>query len=235
MKALILAAGLGSRLAPLTNSRPKSLIRINGKEILAKQIDNLLDNNILDITVIAGYLANMTKEFLNSRYPQVNVIINQEYDITNNMFSAYLAKDLLNGEAFFMMNADVFFDSSIIKALLNIKYENAIATDIDNYIEESMKVVSNGDRLVGISKAYTAQQCLGTSIDIYKFSGKAGEKFFIKAQQYIEQRNERKLWSEVAINDILLEADFYACPINDGRWIEIDNHDDLALANKIFI
>lgn len=55
MKALILAAGMGTRLAPLTNNLPKSLVTVNGKPILVKQIENLYENNIIDITVIAGY------------------------------------------------------------------------------------------------------------------------------------------------------------------------------------
>ena len=55
MKALILAAGLGTRLAPLTNDRPKSMVMVNGKPILVKQIENLLNNNTTDITIITGY------------------------------------------------------------------------------------------------------------------------------------------------------------------------------------
>ena len=57
MKALILAAGLGSRLAPITDNCPKSLVKVNGKPILMKQIENLHENGITDITVVSGYKA----------------------------------------------------------------------------------------------------------------------------------------------------------------------------------
>ena len=67
MKALILAAGLGTRLSPLTNDRPKSLVAVNGKPILFKQIENLLENGIADITIVSGYKSEVLKEAVNDR------------------------------------------------------------------------------------------------------------------------------------------------------------------------
>ena len=90
MKALILAAGLGSRLAPLTDNCPKSLVQVNGKPILFKQIDNLHENGITDITVISGYLGNIMADELAKNYPDVKVIHSVDYATTNNMYSAYL-------------------------------------------------------------------------------------------------------------------------------------------------
>lgn len=74
---------------------------------------------------------------------------------------------------------------------------------------------------------------LGASIDVYKFSSDAGKKFFGKCAEYIESKKELKMWSEVALNDILKDVEFRACPLV-GRWLEIDNHDDLAAAEKLF-
>lgn len=74
---------------------------------------------------------------------------------------------------------------------------------------------------------------MGASIDVYKFSADGGKAFFNKCAEYIEDRHELKMWSEVALNDILSEVEFQACPLK-GRWLEIDNHDDLAAAEKLF-
>lgn len=233
MKALILAAGLGTRLAPITDDRPKSLVPVNGQPILLKQIENLLENGITDITVVSGYKGDMLKKTVLGIYPDIKIIHSVDYATTNNMYSAYLAKEAMSGEAFLMMNADVFYDASVVTALLRDESPNAIVTEMGRYIEESMKVVEENGRIVKISKAITPEEALGVSIDVYKFSREGGAAFFGKCTEYIEGKGELKLWSEVALNDVLSEVDFKACPLV-GRWLEIDNHEDLAAAEKLF-
>ena len=233
MKALILAAGLGTRLAPITDTRPKSLVPVNGKPILIKQIENLHENGVTEITVISGYMSNVLEEEVKKLFPEIKIIESVDYANTNNMYSAWLGKEFVNNEPFLMMNADVFFDASVIGELLNDKYENAIVTDIGTYFEESMKVIQKNGRLVEISKQITKKDALGASIDVYKFNSAGAKAFFNKCEDYILNKKELKKWSEVALNDILSEIEFVACPLL-GRWLEIDNHDDLAAAEKLF-
>lgn len=233
MKALILAAGLGSRLAPITNDRPKTLVPVNGKPIIFKQIENLHENGITDITIVSGYKADILERAVHELYPEIVFIENIDYTTTNNMYSAFIARNVIGNNDFLMMNADVFYDSSVLKALLLFKAPNAIVTDIGMFIEESMKVVQKNGRLVEISKTIKPEDALGSSIDVYKFSVEGGQAFFQKCAEYIEDRKELNKWSEIALNDIMEEINFQACPL-DGRWLEIDNHQDLAAAEKIF-
>ena len=233
MKALILAAGLGTRLAPITNDRPKSMVPVNGKPILVKQIENLLNNGITDITIITGYRSEVIEDLVANNYPMIKIIKSEDYQNTNNMYSAYLARNVLKDEDFLMMNADVYYDEEIISELLDEKYENAIVTDIGSYNDESMKVIFDGSRITAISKQITKEEALGNSIDVYKFSKEAGQAFFEKCKEYIEEKQELKMWSEVALNAILDEVAFVPCPLK-GRWVEIDNHDDLRLAEELF-
>ena len=233
MKALILAAGFGSRLAPITDTVPKSLVPVNGKPILFKQIDNLIANGINDITVVSGYKADALAKAVNDNYNGVKIVESVDYATTNNMYSAYLGIGEVGTDGFLMMNADVFYDESVITALLECPSPNAIVTDIGTYNEESMKVIEKDGRLVEISKIITKEDALGSSIDVYKFDSVGATAFYNKCKEYILDKKELKKWSEVALNDILCEVEFKACKLV-GRWFEIDNHEDLAAAQKLF-
>jgi len=233
MKALILAAGVGSRLSPLTDRLPKSLIDVNGTPILMHQIECLHLCGITDITVVAGYLASTLVAAVRGKYPEISVIESAEYAVTNNMYSAWLARKSMTGHGFIMMNADVFFDASVLRALLDCPHPSAVCVDVGRYMEESMKVTEQNGRLTAIAKTIPAGEALGTSIDVYKLSPEAGDAFFARCGEYIEGRGDRRQWSEVALNDIFASVDFYVCPLV-GRWLEIDNHEDLAAARMLF-
>ena len=233
MKALILAAGIGSRLLPITNEIPKSLVEVNGVPILYKQIKNLQKNEITDIIIVSGYKSEVLMDFIDKNFKNITIIQSTDFINTNNMYSAYLARDLLYGEEFLLMNADVFFDEQIVTDLLNNPHGDLIATDVGSYNEESMKVIEKGGRIVDISKQITEDEALGNSIDVYKFSSEGGKEYFKACKKYIEEQGEFQLWSEVALKDALDKADFRPAPIK-GRWMEIDNMDDLEKAEKIF-
>ncbi len=236
-KALILAAGLGSRLAPKTNDRPKCLVPVNGKPILLKQIENLKQNDIFDITIVSGYKADILEATVHREHPKVKIIESPNYATTNNMYSAYLGiKSMFsdgNIRPFYMMNADVFYDASIITSLESDKRYNLIAVDIGRYIEESMKVIEKDGRLSTISKHVKPEDALGCSIDVYKFGSDGGRAFFNRCIEYIEKKKELKMWSEVALNDAFIDVEFHASPLN-GRWLEIDNYEDLVAAEFLF-
>lgn len=236
-KALILAAGLGTRLAPITNDRPKSLVPVNGKPILLKQIENLKENGIVDITIVSGYRADTLEKAVHELYPEISIVESVDYATTNNMYSAYLGIKSMFPDGsirpFYMMNADVFYDACVIKALENDERQNLIVVDIGRYIEESMKVIEKDGRIITISKQITPEEALGCSIDVYKFGADGGSAFYECCVDYIEKQKELKKWSEVALNDALADVVFQTCPLV-GRWLEIDNREDLVAAEKLF-
>lgn len=95
-----------------------------------------------------------------------------------------------------------------------------------------MKVVQREGRLVHIAKTVPKEEALGASIDVYKFSPPAARAFFDRCEAYIRS-GQRDLWSEVALDDILQEVIFRACPLT-GRWLEIDDEKDLRAADALF-
>ena len=108
MKAIILAAGIGSRLRPLTNNIPKCLVEVNNKSIIEYQIDAYLEAKVEEIIIITGYLSKHLVEFIQKKYKSENIkfIENKNYNDTNNMYSLYLAKDYLLDKNFILSNAD---------------------------------------------------------------------------------------------------------------------------------
>ena len=165
------------------------------------------------------------------------IVESVDYATTNNMYSAYLGIKAMfpdgNIRPFYMMNADVFYDASVITALEKDARSNLVVVDMGRYIEESMKVIEKDGRLVAISKQITPEEALGCSIDVYKFGADGGKTFFDRCVEYIEVKKELKKWSEVALNDAFADSTFQACPL-EGRWLEIDNHEDLAAAEALF-
>ena len=234
MKALILAAGIGSRLSPLTDYTPKSMVTVNGKPIIFQQIESLLSYGIDDITIAVGYMGkelavSVKRNFLGAN---IKIVNNARYYETNNMYTAHLCKDRFYGKEFIMLNADVFFEKDAISCLRACARDNIIITDVNTYNEESMKVTVDNGRITRISKDVSKSDVYATSIDVYKFSSSASKSFFDKCTDYII-RGELNLWSEVALNDILAYHDFYPCNYS-GKWMEIDTLDDLQKAGETF-
>ena len=104
MKALILAAGKGTRLKPLTNTKPKILLNFGNSNILDYLINCLNENNINDIYVVVGYRSDQIKKKFKGK---VNFILNKKYNTTNSIYSLFLSKKKLNNSNFFLINGDI--------------------------------------------------------------------------------------------------------------------------------
>lgn len=233
MKAVILAAGLGSRLRPITNEVPKCMVPVNGIRIIDKQIDNLLVNGIDNIYVVDGYKAKILATHLKETYPQVHIISNPRYAETNNMYSLFLVSQYVKGEEFLLMNSDVYYDAGIIKGMLEGDNQSKIACDRSMYLEESMKITIDGNKINHISKKITEYEYYAVSIDVYRISSKDSTALFKEIEDTIVARKDENSWTEVALDNIFKDTNFKPCVIN-GRWFEIDNHDDLRKAEEIF-
>lgn len=239
-KAVILAAGIGSRLYPITKVMPKSLVKVCDKEILKYQIQGYLNAKIeeKDISIVTGYRTNDFKMYLDKNYPQVKIIENTDYLTTNNMYSLYLALNSLKDESFdylFINNADCLYEEKMMFDFVNCDFENAIACEINSYIDESMKIITDEqNRIINIAKTISQSDAAGVSIDLYKYSKQASIELYNIVRDFIEVKQDLKQWTEVAFPYLFKKVSVYPFDIKHRKWVEVDNIDDLILADKKF-
>ena len=235
MQAIILAAGLGTRLRPITDEVPKCMVPVNGVRIIDKQIDNLHKAGVNDIVIVGGYKADVLKKHL-ERYDGITFVSNSRYAETNNMYSLYLALKHTGGSGFLLMNADVYFDANIIEGLLEKDEEDKslIACDRSGYFEESMKITTDkSGKIKHIGKQIAEDEYYAVSIDVYKLNADAVDILSREVYDTIEVKKDENLWTEMALDDIFDKTEFVPYVIR-GRWFEIDNHEDLYRAEELF-
>lgn len=237
MKAIILAAGIGSRLRPITDDKPKTLTKVNGRPMLDYLISNLVDNNISDIIICTGFKSGQIINFCRDKYLSVNFsfVLNKNFDTTNNMYSLYLARQHLNDDII-LMNADLVYGSNVIRDLLKQK-TSSVAVDVGNFIDESMKIiVDNKNKIISISKKIAESKAYGSSIDVYKINKSDCDTIKNEMKRIIEEKKDLNQWTEVMLDNLFQARKLIAspCDIGSEKWFEIDNFEDLAKAEILF-
>jgi len=238
MKAVILAAGVGSRLGSITYEKPKCMVRVGGKPILGHQILAYISAGIKDIIVVTGYKSNTVEEYCKKiKGADIRIIENKDYETSNNMYSLYLTKEAVAGKEFLLSNGDVVCDPLIICELLHNEISDAIVCDKGAYNKESMKIVVGASGHVhDISKEIPASVSYGNSIDVYQFSSASSASFFEEVSKIIEEEHNVRDWVEVALQRALKNGQLKMKPfdIRGKHWVEIDDEKDLLLADKLF-
>jgi len=228
-KAVILAAGVGSRLRPLTDDVPPCLLKINSITILEHQIKNLEKCGIEQVTVVTGHKAEKIKEFIQETFKDRNLtfnfIHNEYYSTTSNLFSLWLARGTFEG-GFICLNSDTVFDVEILKSLLESEGDICLAVDKKECTEEDMKVkVKNG--IIKIDKRIPKEEVYGEFIGIANFSER-GEKKLIHALSNMPTDMRRKGYVSIGIQG-LIDRGHKVCEVEIQRrfWKEIDFIEDL--------
>lgn len=238
MRAVILAAGAGSRLDFITRKKPKGMVTIGGRPILGHQIQAYIKAGIRDIIIVAGYKSDIIKEYCQrNKTANIKIIENKDYESTNNMYSLYLAKEEVAGRDFLLSNGDVVADPRIIYELVLSEISDAIACDKASYNKESMKITLDASGYIDdISKEIVSSTAYGNSIDIYKLSATSSTRLFEEISRIIEVENNVKDWVEVALQRLLRDGRLKMRPfdIEGKHWVEIDDRKDLSLADKLF-
>lgn len=236
MKAIILAAGQSLRLRPITNNKPKCLLKVGNKIIIDHQIETLHKNKIKDVVVVVGFCANQLINHLKKNHPNINFIFikNEEYATTNPTYSLWLAKNYLNDNILYL-NADVLFDPKIIKKIITHDKPSVTAIQKGVWEEEEVNVITNNKfKVLKIGKQINQDKNCGEFIGVTKFS-KAFNKKLIKALDFYVSNGENKKFAADAINLAINKfgAQLFVEDITKFPSIEIDTLEDYKKAQSI--
>ena len=234
MKAVVLAAGQGTRIRSVHGEHPKCLIEVDGSTILNHQLEALSMAGINEIAIVVGYEKEQiisyvrTKSLINQR---IQFIENAAFAITNNIYSLWLALDWLRGDSFVVLNADVIFDSEILQSALRLSAPISMIID-PLWRDETMKVIIEEDRVTKMSKKISHEEFNGTYIGITVFSKFIQSQFFREMRELIASGRVNEFYN-IAVQQLGNKGIFVGFTSTEGlAWAEIDDPVDLSFAQR---
>ena len=243
-KALIIAAGLGSRLKKHTENLPKCMLDFGGKTLLQRQLDAYKNNSITDISVIRGYKKEKIK------YKGLKYFENSDYKNNNILNSIFYAEDFINGNII-ISYSDILFDSTVVKRLLKSNHDISVVVDIDwrgyyvgrkdHPISEAENVILNSNNEVEkIGKINTGnEEVHGEFIGMIKLTGRGAETFKehfhrLKRIYWNKPFQRAKTFQKAYLTDFIQELVDIGikvhCVIIESGWKEIDTVEDYKKA-----
>jgi choline kinase len=236
MKAVILAAGIASRLRPLTDHSPKCLLEIGDKSLLQRTIDALLANDINEIVIVTGYLHKMIEDFVTTHYTSLKVefIYNERYESTNNIYSLWLAKASVLEQDTLLLDSDILFDKKIITTLLASACPTCLALNKHPLGEEEIKVIADANhRIEEISKVCSIANAAGESIGIEKMSKEFVRTLFAELDVMISNQQDNIFYEAAFENVIRQGATMYAVDTTPYFSMELDTVEDFRQAQQL--
>jgi choline kinase len=237
MKAIVLSAGQGSRLLPLTTSRPKCLVEFSGRSLLEWQLDALHVAGVSEAVVVTGFGAEQVEAMLAERAPvglKVRTIYNPFYKLADNLATCWLVREEMQGD-YLILNGDTLIEPAIVRRLLEAPAA-PITVTIDRksqYDADDMKVRTQGSRLTAIGKTLT-DDIDGESIGFLRFSREGGARFVEQIERVMRTPEGVKLWYLSAINSLAQAGCVIEVASIEGlQWGEVDFHPDVAKARTM--
>ena len=237
MKALILSAGQGSRLLPLTQDLPKCLLPIGAHTLLEWQIKAIAACGLNDISVVTGFKAELMERELARMAPpglRITPIFNPFYKVADNTGSCWLARGAMQGD-FLLVNGDTLFERAVLAKVLKSPPADITVT-IDRkpaYDEDDMKVEVSGTQLKAIGKKLPMATVNGESIGMLLFRG-AGPKLFTDyIERLLRTPEGAAAWYLQVIHRIAQDHRVETCSIEGLHWGEVDFLPDLENAREL--
>ncbi len=245
MKAIILAAGEGTRLRPYTNDRPKCMVEFSGRPLIDHILGTMNECGLNDIVIVAGYRENILKAHLTGK--NVRFVTNPQYNSTNMLATLFFAENEMNDDVI-ISYADIIYKKDILSALMKSEAPFAIAVDrkwkelwslrMDDPLKdaETLKIDENGNVKELGKKPLSFDDIQGQYMGLTKISKDAIKK--VKDHYHSLDRSQNydgKDFNHMYMTSFIQHVIDYLMPVKpvfiDGGWIEIDSKDDLEIYN----
>ena len=236
-KAIILSAGQGSRLLPLTADRPKCLIDFSGKSLLAWQVDALFANNVTEIQIVTGFMTDMVEQEIKSLERSgltINVCFNPFYKVADNLASCWMVRSAMVTD-FIILNGDTLVSPEIVAKVVNEgSWPITVTVDVkDGYDSDDMKVSRVGEKLVAIGKTLTAAQSNAESIGFLAFRGEGVALFRDTIDAYMRTPAGVENWYLKIVDSIAPSGKVGTLSIQGLDWAEVDFLNDIEIATRL--
>lgn len=224
MRALILAAGKGTRISRYLSGKPKCTVDIGGITLIENTIRQLNSMGVNDIALILGYNQHAIREVLNEH--DVKFYYNPFYDVTNSIASAWFAKDFINEDDDIMiMNGDVYVDDSLLEIVKGETLSPVLFCDDTRKEEADYKFYYEENKLIKYGKELKGDDISGEYIGIAKI-GKEFIKTFKDSLEDMINNQQHYLWWENALYELSDKKDIYVRDVDGRFWAEVDYMED---------
>lgn len=238
MKAIILAAGMASRLRPLTENTPKCLLKVGEKCLLQRSIDALTSNGICDFVIVTGYLHEMIETFVAEQYgDKINVkfIHNDVFDSTNNIYSLWLARPEAEGQEILLLDSDLLYDPRIITKVMESDADNVLTLIRHELGEEEMKVVLDRENgtIIEISKTCNPADAAGESLGIEKMGCRYTSALYQELEPMMNEEHLENVFYERAFERLIAKGHTYkVIDVTELFSCELDTVEDFENAKE---
>ncbi|MEA1072989.1 phosphocholine cytidylyltransferase family protein [Sphingomonas sp. LY160] len=237
MKAIILSAGQGSRLGPLTHDRPKCLIEFNGRSLLDRQLDTLAANGIEEVVVVTGFRDDQIEAVLARRtgLPRVRTVFNPFYKVADNLGSLFVAREELDGDVI-VWNGDTLVSDELMARVVANRDQDGICVTIDRkdrYDDDDMKVIAGeSGRLRAIGKRISTG-VNAESIGLLAFRGTGASQFRDAIERAMRTTEGTTIWYLRVIHHLAQNGDVWTLDISGEQWGEVDFPEDVESAEAL--
>lgn len=232
--AVLLCAGIGSRLRPLTDDRPKSLVEVGGEPILLRAVRTLVAHGVREIVLATGYREDALRRALADAEIPVRYCPNEAFDSTQNSVSLSLCERAVGNRPFYLLDGDVLFHPEVLARLDDGESDLAVAVERSEKLgEEEMKVLVEGRRVKAFGKGLDPRASFGESIGIARIGERSCPLVFEQLAKAIAA-GKTNLYYEDVFNHAIDAGLFVAVSdVTDLPWIEVDTPEDLSRAREL--